>query len=183
MPIIGVIDSQKSGHLYTIAGSYEQIASVVVPSIGLSSVVFEAIPQIYKHLQIRAIMSHSTATAPGVYCDINGDTTSSNYYSHRLQGDGTSASAVANQLSLIGTNMSTSTTAWHCLIIDILDYTNTNKYKTSRSLGGYDNNGSGLLALTSQLWKNTNAITSLNISNKTDNWNQYSSFALYGVKG
>jgi len=37
--------------------------------------------------------------------------------------------------------------------------------------------------MTSELWMNTAAITSIVISNKSDNWNQYSSFALYGIKG
>ena len=38
---------------------------------------------------------------------------------------------------------SSSSTYPLALVADILDYTNTNKYKTIRYIGGYDNNGSG----------------------------------------
>jgi hypothetical protein len=67
------------------------------------------------------------------------------------------------------------------LVIDILDYTNTNKNTTIRSLGGYDANGSGYLQLESMLWNNTAAINQIVLG--TGGWAQYSSFALYGIKG
>jgi hypothetical protein len=70
-----------------------------------------------------------------------------------------------------------------CVIIDILDYTNTNKYKTVRSLGGYDNNGSGYTALFSGLWLNTAAITSIQVGALYVSDNIYSRISVYGIKG
>jgi hypothetical protein len=67
-------------------------------------------------------------------------------------------------------------------VIDILDYANTNKYKTTRSFSGADNNGSGFVQFMSGLWMNTAAITSITILPNSDNFAQYSSFALYGIK-
>jgi hypothetical protein len=74
-------------------------------------------------------------------------------------------------------------------IIDILDYANTNKYKTFRNLNGNDINGTiasvgGYISLLSGLWMKTNAITSLKFApvNGTT-FTQYSQFALYAVKG
>jgi len=67
-------------------------------------------------------------------------------------------------------------------IVDILDYANTNKYKTVRSLNGNDANGSGSMNLSSNVWLSTAAITSLTLSSSSD-FRQYSSFALYGIKG
>lgn len=67
--------------------------------------------------------------------------------------------------------------------MDVLDYKNTNKYKTSRFLSGYDANGSGVIMLNSELWMSTAAITSITIDNTGSNFAQYSSFALYGVRG
>jgi hypothetical protein len=64
----------------------------------------------------------------------------------------------------------------------VLDYGNTNKNKTVKTLAGYDGNGSGEIWFTSTLWNNTNAITSMTISSNF-NFTQYSSFALYGIKG
>jgi hypothetical protein len=67
--------------------------------------------------------------------------------------------------------------------MDIVDYTNTNKYKTSRAFAGFDANGSGMLAVTSGLWMSTTAINSITFtSDASGNFAQYSSFALYGVK-
>ena len=50
-------------------------------------------------------------------------------------------------------------------IIDIADYTNTNKYKTMRSLLGYDTNSAyGQVNFASALWMSTAAISSISIS-------------------
>ena len=68
--------------------------------------------------------------------------------------------------------------------MDILDYTNTNKNKTVRVLQGFDENGSGVVAFNSFLYStNTNAITSLTLTSSGTSFAQYSSFALYGIKG
>jgi hypothetical protein len=69
-------------------------------------------------------------------------------------------------------------------VCDILDYTNTNKYKTVRSLSGHDQNGSGYVTLMSGSWRNTAAITSITILRDSGgaNLTQYSQFALYGIK-
>jgi hypothetical protein len=71
--------------------------------------------------------------------------------------------------------------------LDILDYANTNKFKTIRGLSGWNNNdtvdGNGSVRFISGLWRNTAAITSLKIVPEAAvNFKQYSSFALYGVK-
>jgi hypothetical protein len=69
-------------------------------------------------------------------------------------------------------------------VIDILDYANTNKNKTIRSLAGSDANGSGTIWFGSIAWLSTSAITSLSFNIESgSNFTQYSSFALYGIKG
>ena len=70
-------------------------------------------------------------------------------------------------------------------VLDILDYANTNKYKTIKILDGYDNNGSGFVdGVRSGTWLSTSAMTSFTITNPAStNWVQYSHFALYGIKG
>jgi len=69
------------------------------------------------------------------------------------------------------------------LVIDVLEYGNTNTYKTLRGLGGEDANGSGYISLNSGNWRSTAAITAIKIYPDTGNFKQYSSFALYGIKG
>jgi hypothetical protein len=67
-------------------------------------------------------------------------------------------------------------------VLDILDYSNTNKYKTLRALDAGDSNGSGNMEILSNLWMNTAAITSITLTLDSGNFTQYSSFALYGIK-
>ena len=114
---------------------------------------------------------------------ING--TSPTAYWHYLTGDGSSthAGAVsANQIKLYGAYAGT--TAYPTAgITDILDYTNTNKNITVRTLAGSDGNGSGEIQFTSGLWINASTtITSLTINPGAGTFTQYSSFALYGVR-
>lgn len=183
----GIYASQITGHLST--NSYESIATVTVGAGGQSSISFTSIPSTYKHLQIRAIdRSLRSNVNDNRYIGFNTDTTTSNYNAHALYGDG--ASAGAFQLSGVQTgffSISDGATAlanaYTGLVIDILDYSNTSKNKTVRTLGGYDLNGSGQVFLTSSLWLSTAAINSIQLTSYYAGMAQYSSFALYGVKG
>lgn len=179
MPMLGIMASAISGNLWAPAGAYDSISSVTL-SASASSITFSGIPATYTHLQIRGIMAPSGASS-STNIQFNSDTTTTNYYYHRLQGDGANTNAGAGNLYRILDGTGT-TTYYQSFVIDILDYANTNKYKTTRALAGYDANGSGQINLTSNLWKNTNAITTITFTLDTPNINTYSSFALYGVK-
>ena len=68
-------------------------------------------------------------------------------------------------------------------VIDILDYKNTNKYKTARTLSGQDTNGAGIIQLLSGVWMSTAAISTLTLFTVSAfNIATNSSFSLYGVK-
>ena len=187
MPILGIIASAISGNLFAPSGAYDSIATTTVSS-PVSSITFSSIPATYTHLQIRGIAQRTTAsTFSAVNITFNSDTTNTNYARHDLYGTGaaTGASGIttttnsAKAMVYVGSG-----SAFGPVVIDILDYTNTNKYKVVRGLGGVDNNGSGLVALASSLWLNTAAITAINLTfDGTAIFSQYSSFALYGIKG
>ena len=187
-PILGIMASQISGHLYAPTGSMYHIASTTL-STATASVTFSSIPADYTHLQIRIL---SRTTDPVAYDDyvetnLNGDT-GANYSRHQLEGNGSTASAFGSGNTTFMGNGPTATdgnsaSIFGVTIIDILDYANTNKYKTVRSLGGYDANGSGGLMLSSGNWRNTNAVTSIVLTTHNAlNYLTYSSFSLYGVK-
>jgi hypothetical protein len=169
------------------AGAYEPIAVTVVPLGGVASVSFGSIPQTYTHLQVRILARDSrTNTASNIEWRFNGDS-GSNYTSHILYGSGGSmASAVDLNLSTQSAiripGGSASANIFGVGIIDILDYRNTNKYKTSRTLSGHDQNGDGQVYFTGGIWNNTAAITSITFFPTTANIARYSSFALYGIK-
>jgi hypothetical protein len=175
---------------FTPQGDFESIATVSVTAAGgASSVDFTSIPGTFQHLQIRAI-ARSTAAATGldgVFAQFNSDT-GSNYARHNLIGDGASATASAatsTTVLVFGQIPKNNETAnrFGAFVCDILDYANTNKYTTTRSLLGTDLNGSGQVRFTSGLWQNTAAITSIKLTSETNNLAQYSHFALYGIKG
>jgi hypothetical protein len=163
-------------------GAYDALATVTVPSGGLSSITFAAIPNTYKHLQIRALCLNSGQDT--LYMSYNGDTTGANYRDHQVGGNGTgSGFAFSNAGTSSGAGIGlTSQTAGAGNIIDILDYANTSKNKTARSFWGVDRVSAGSVGLFSSLWVNTSAVNSITFSVGTYPFQQYSQFTLYGVK-
>ena len=173
-------------------GDYESIQTSSVGSgATAASLSFTSIASTYKHLQIRGIGRTNRPTPAdmdGLLIQFNSDT-AANYSDHRLFGDGSSAGSGAD-VSYTGiecfrlANLYVSNITMGVQIVDILDYADTNKYKTVRALGGVENNGSGSVALNSGSWRNTNAITTVTLKPATGSlFTQYTSFALYGIKG
>ena len=177
-----------AGNTAFIATSFESIATTTVDSYGSSSVTFSSIPATYSHLQVRAINRKTGGTWGQTRLTVNSDT-GNNYANHMLYGDGSSAASGNNGFPInwisggVETGTTQSASVFGSYVIDILDYANTNKYKTTRSLGGGDNNGSGYCWFSSGVWMNTNAITSITLTPENNNYAQYSHFALYGIKG
>ena len=166
--------------------AYESIATVTVGSGGAANIEFTSIPSTYQHLQIRAIFRNSNATDT-TYMRLNSDT-GSNYAWHTLRGNGSSMTAAgsSSQTNMeipFATYSGTTTSVFSGLVTDILDYKNTNKYKTIRNLGGADLNGSGRIDFVSGLWQSTNAITTIRLYPSSGNFAQYSKFGLFGIKG
>ncbi len=188
MPILGTVASQFSGKSF---GSFESIATATVGSGGTSNVTFSSIPSTYTHLQIRGSSKSTRITGAGqenIYFSLNSDTGGSNYSNHGLQSDGSSAVAYAAANSagdntIFAYTANSETNVLGAQVIDILDYANTNKYKTIRGLSGFDANGVGYVLLSSALWRNTNAITSIKLIASSGTLKEYTTFALYGIKG
>jgi len=169
-------------------GDFESIATASVGAGGTATITFSAIPSTFQHLQIRGIgrNSNSGGGAQILYVNLNADTDANNYAKHNLNGNGSAAgsSGGANDRGYDGmVNANFTANVFNGYVFDILDYTNTNKYKTVRALQGFDSNGDGRIYLTSNLWKNTAAVSSITITAFSGNLVQYSHFAVYGIKG
>jgi hypothetical protein len=179
--LLNTVFGTLSSGVAASTNSYESIATVTVGSGGSSSIDFTSIPSTYTHLQIRAI-GIGTGFAYS-YLGFNSDT-ATNYSYHQLSGDGATASSAggASTTLIYALQGASSATFPASGVIDILDYTDTNKYKTVRVLAGYDKNGTGEMYFRSGNWRSTSAITSIKLSPNTS-FAQYSSFALYGIKG
>ena len=184
--------SAKGAFVPPVPNSYESIATVTVTS-NVTNVEFTSIPATYTHLQIRGIGKvSSTDGVANPALTFNSDT-GSNYSASRLYGAGTAAAAdsFASQTYIrcgfFTDSSSGKDNMFGAIVLDILDYANTNKYKTVRLLSGNDvnvaSNNVSFIAFTSGLWQNTAAITSIKISVASNNFVQYSQFALYGIKG
>jgi hypothetical protein len=189
--ILGILAQTGAPPAPAFDSEFESIATVTVGSGGSSTITFSSIPATYTHLQIRLIgRSDRAGVASGDWITFrfNSDT-GSNYSIHGLIGDGASASGTntINTTSMEAYRVAgaaSTASAFGAINTDILDYANTNKYKTLRALGGFDNNGSGFIALYSGAWRSTSAVSTITITpGAGSNFVQHSQFALYGVKG
>lgn len=185
-PILGIWASSRPTVVPDLGSMFP--LGVFTLSSAQATVEFTNIPQTYTHLQIRCLARSSVAdTFTSIEIRYNGDT-ASNYNWHYLMGDGASATSGASApdtliraINFASNNLSAN--IFGTYVMDILDYRNTNKFKTIRILGGTDANGSGALNLGSGAWRNSaNAITSIRLQpSNSANFAVNSSFALYGV--
>ena len=126
------------------------IATYTIPSSGgpYYGYDFTNIPQNFTHLQVRVFVRGSSASYDSIRINFAADSTNTNYRNHNLYGNGTSAIS-ANHQSVAGSigvpsasapNNSSLANVYASYIVDILDYTNTNKNKVVRSFGGWNDN-------------------------------------------
>jgi hypothetical protein len=121
--------------------------------------------------------THSTNAVDGWF-RLNGDT-GSNYSRTNLNGDGTSATSGRNSNVAFGYGILVLTTP-STNILQFMNYANTTTFKTV--LMRSNNAGSGgYVQATVDLWRNTNAITSIEIGCASGNYAVGSTFSLYGI--
>ena len=199
MAVTSIANKLKSGSLlvgnpYYVPPSFESIATA--NGTGSSATItFSSIPSTYSHLQFRILDKYSytsAANAMDFKIYFNGVNSGTGYAYHQLIGNGTTvtASGSASQ-SEIGVNsvIPSSHTSYANMygagIIDIHDYASTTKNKTLRAVNAYDVNGAGSVILSSGLWANTSAITSVSflLGNASYFWTTGTTIALYGIKG
>ena len=186
-PMLGIMASQISGHLLPIG--FDSIQTV--NGNGSASVLsFTSIPGTYSHLQIRGICRDGRAVAVDTgYITLN-STTTATYASHYLGGNGATATAYAiSAQQPVGTfpflipGTSAGANMFGAVVLDFLDYANTNKAKTLRALAGTEQNGSGNIWLTSYLQTTPHATTQIDLTTGTQSaWATGTTFALYGIK-
>jgi hypothetical protein len=136
------------------------------------NVVFSSIPQNFSHLQVRVFGRGMATFSPGLtlYLNFNGDGVSANYQNHGIFGDGSTISSTNNlnggsiTIQQCLADAGTAANIFGSAICDILDYRNTAKNKTVRTLAGLDRNGSGRAMLYSGLWMQTAAINSITVA-------------------
>jgi hypothetical protein len=182
MPILGIIASSFRSAAGPV-GAYDALATVTVPSGGVASVTFAGIPSDYKHLQIRSIVRGGSEAA--VLASFNGLTGNG----HALYGNGSIAGAyqeTAGMMVGITPTSGSGSSVFSASVADVLDYSNVNKYKTTRALIGTERDvagGNSYVFFQSSLWQYTAAVNSITLTiNGGSSFAENSQFALYGVK-
>lgn len=171
--------------------SFESIASANGNG-SATEVTFSSIPSTFQSLQIRIyskVVDTGANNGRGFNIYFNGST-SSEYAYHILRGTG---SAIATETSpsfpgigifVYGSAQAVSGTPHGAAIIDIHNYTSTTQYKTLRAIGGAELNATGgRMAVSSGLWQNTAAISSVRIVSNAGEFTSSTQFSLYGIKG
>jgi hypothetical protein len=153
-----------------------------------TQVDFSSIPQTFTHLQLRCFFKSAYASGEGgLYITpwFNNTGGGSGRY-HHLYGTGSSIGASNGSFYYTGVSSpinSSTTNIFASAIVDILDYTDTNKIKPLQTLGGYDSNGGGLVAIGSMMrFDATTAINGFRIDDSGGGgWLAGSRFDLYGI--
>lgn len=162
------------------------ISTVTVGSGGASSIVFSSIPQNYTDLII--LLSGRESTGNNWFTMIfNGDTSSSYtekdiYSTGTASGSRTYTSRANIYNDYLDASPNTANT-FSSIQIYIPNYSSNTAYKPVSIDGTGENNTSSLTlayqGMNASLWSNTSSITSITL---TQNWAQYSSATLYGIR-
>jgi hypothetical protein len=178
-----------------ITDSFESIATFAV-STPVSEINFTSIPATYKHLQIRALVKGGrTAGSDGWNMRLNSDATGNYWYYYFrttspgiVRNSGGSSSTAVELGEITGTYGGAGDKFTIC-VADIIDYADTTKFKTVRSIGGHDldqtvasNADTDFIQWYVATWESTAAVNAIKLL-CGNNLQQYSRVSLYGIKG
>jgi hypothetical protein len=158
------------------AGStYSTIATTTLGSAA-SSYTFSSIPSTYTDLVLVSNFSTTAGNTQNVYCTVNGD--SSVLYSWtRIVGDGTSASSARASGGTYFIVSDTGTVQMNA-ITQFMNYANTSTFKTALSRSSASDFRTSTYA---DLYRSTNAISSITFTMSSGNFSTGSTFTLYGI--
>ena len=159
--------------------TYEKIATTTLGSAA-SSITFSSIAASWTDLKL-VLVSTASVNGVGLNLQFNSDT-ATNYSLTRLGGDG--ASAYSNRSTSINSirlaSNGNSSTIPNLYNIDVFSYAGST-YKTTLSTASEDINGSGTVSNVVGLWRSTAAITRIDLSPSSGNFNTGTTATLYGI--
>jgi hypothetical protein len=166
--------------------NYVLLEKITVGATSVSSVTFSGIPQSgYTDLIVKG-SARGTAVAVGRAVNLTFNGSGSNKSSKVLYGTGTNVYGDGNYTNNIwmldGTNAANApANTFSSFEVYIPNYTSSN-FKSMSIDNVTENNGTfAQSGLTAGLWSNTSAITSIAFAPESGNFDQYSTFYLYGV--
>lgn len=163
------------------------IASQVVTNTTTNTITFSNIPQQYTHLEMRSFIPNSTSNSGGVgniWWYPNGASLS-NGTLHEVNTNASGAfSASVNGLPWVRTGYQNFSSAYPIVSVStLLDYSSTNKFKTTRYIGGSDTNAvtNPYIQFGSGLVQTTSAITSMTFGIDNGYFAVGTRISIYGI--
>jgi hypothetical protein len=142
-----------------------------------SSVTFASIPQTYRDLVL--VINGAMPNSGGEpYARLNSDS-AVNYSAVRMTGEGSNVSSAAFTSNRLGFFFTYGSELAN-VIVSLMDYSATDKHKTTLSRGSQAA-GRGVAAWLSR-WANTDAVTSIAISHEGGDYPSGVTFSLYGIE-
>ena len=162
-----------------MASTYEPIATNTLGSAA-TSITFSSIPATYTDLRLVFVGTVSSATDAKIR--LNSDT-GSNYSTTALYGTGSAAGSTYGAASFFNASFGgvLSTTVPSLITADLFSYAGSTN-KTALTEQSSDYNGTGAVTRAVSLWRNTAAITSVQIYVSAGNFNIGTTATLYGIK-
>jgi hypothetical protein len=198
MPILGILDSAKTGNLVT--GAWNSIATYSAGAT--SAITFSSIPSTYKYLRLVMRLRDVRTGAPysGTVISFNGAPSGTSYGYTWVFGDSRTNNSAPFEDSTSGSSgigMPTPGTSpyvsdgsvYGYAIIDIFDYQNTSKFTTALGSGGYVDNSSSysiknqVAFMVNGTWADTTTVNSITLTPNNPNFAGGVRAALYGIKG
>ena len=197
----GILDYSKtsnflSGNAPVSFGAFDLLETQTLAS-SAASVTFTGLGSYsdYKHLQIRAVAAQ-TANSYEWKMRVNGDATLGNYRSHYIWSNGSTVTSDSTNVTYFELKQSIPRLSaqgygadvddsFNATIVDVLDFSDTSKNTTVRTLSGFyeaSSLGQGI-SLNSGGWFDTAAITSISFEPNSGSLVAGSRFSLYGIKG
>lgn len=155
--------------------TYTPLATVTLASTA-SSITFSNIPATYRDL-ILVVDGTTSGTGVGIGLRYNADS-GTNYSAVIMSGSGSAAASSSNTGNNVADVMYADNTTRINGIIQVMDYSATDKHKTALSRSNQA--GTYVLAYASR-WANTAAITSVNVVTLTSSFASGTTLSLYGV--
>lgn len=150
--------------------TYIALANTTVSS-NTTEVTMSSIPATYRDL-VLIVAGNATAGGNALLLKFNGSTSNMSY----VQMIGTGSAATSNAASAM--NVGAVFTSQGVNIINIMDYSATDKHKTVISRGSTASDDTRAIAAR---WGSTNAVTSIGIYLNNNQFASGTSFALYGI--
>jgi hypothetical protein len=159
--------------------TYVSLATITLGSTD-SEIIFSSIPATYRDLVL--VISAKMSVGKTIGARFNGDT-GTNYSIVNMGGNGSTTGADAftsSALQFFGARANVSTTIFDASILQVMDYSATDKHKTALSRGSQPNS---VVDASAGRWANTAAINQISLFafGGGSNFTVGSTFSLYGI--